>query len=157
MAIYEITANNLKKVPETSFAAEGIKERDDIQRLLRDQIDVLVPGTLVIAEEFGEWEESKRRIDLLAIDEDANLVVIELKRTEDGGHMELQALRYAAMVSTLTFDKVVEIYGNFLKKSGHVLIQLRAFLSFWIGKSHWKMRLRKTQKLSWHRKNFQKS
>lgn len=92
MAIYEITANNLKKVPETSFAAEGIKERDDIQRLLRDQIDVLVPGTLVIAEEFGEWEESKRRIDLLAIDEDANLVVIELKRTEDGGHIELQTL-----------------------------------------------------------------
>lgn len=130
MAIYEITANNLKKVPETSFAAEGIKERDDIQRLLRDQIDVLVPGTLVIAEEFGEWEESKRRIDLLAIDEDANLVVIELKRTEDGGHMELQALRYAAMVSTLTFDKVVEIYGNFLKKSGHDIDPAARILEF---------------------------
>ena len=53
-------------------------------------------GVLVVAEEFGDWEESKRRIDLLGLDRDATLVVIELKRTDDGGHMELQAIRYAA-------------------------------------------------------------
>ncbi|VAX10970.1 putative inner membrane protein [hydrothermal vent metagenome] len=67
-----------------------------------------------MAEEFGEWEESRRRIDLLGIDKAANIVVIELKRTEDGGHMELQAIRYAAMVSTLTFDRVVEIFEKYL-------------------------------------------
>ena len=59
--------------------------------------------------------DSKRRIDLLGLDKQANLVVIELKRTEDGGHMELQAIRYAAMVSTLTADKTVEIYGRHLR------------------------------------------
>ena len=64
---------------------------------------MLDPNLLVISEEFGDWEESKRRIDLLAVDREAKLVVIELKRTESGGHMELQALRYAAMVSTMTF------------------------------------------------------
>ena len=63
----------------------------------------------MIAEEFGQWEDSRRRIDLLGLDKGANLVVIELKRTEDGGHMELQAIRYAAMVSTLTFDKLITI------------------------------------------------
>jgi hypothetical protein len=72
---------------------------------------------LIIAEEFGEWEDSRCRIDLLGIDKNANLVVFELKRTEDGGHMELQALRYAAMVSTMTFDKAVEVYGEYLKKN----------------------------------------
>jgi hypothetical protein len=61
----------------------------------------------ILAEEFGNWEDSKRRIDLLALDEDANLVVIELKRTDDGGHMDLQAIRYAAMVSAMSFDDVV--------------------------------------------------
>jgi RecB family endonuclease NucS len=77
---------------------------------LQNQIDVVSPDTLVFSEEFGEWEDSKRRIDLLGIDRDANIVVIELKRTEEGGHMELQAIRYAAMVSTPTFEKVVEIF-----------------------------------------------
>ena len=31
------------------------------------------------------------------LDNAARLVVVELKRTDDGGHLELQALRYAAM------------------------------------------------------------
>jgi RecB family endonuclease NucS len=56
---------------------------------------IVSPDTIVIAEEFGEWEDSRRRIDLLGLDKNANLVVIELKRTDDGGHMELQALRYS--------------------------------------------------------------
>jgi hypothetical protein len=114
MALYEITADNLTKVAVTSFDLAGVRERNDLQRLLKRQIDVIAPDVLVVAEEFGEWEESKRRIDLLALDTDANLVVIELKRTEDGGHMELQAIRYAAMVSTMTFDRVVDIYGRYL-------------------------------------------
>ncbi|HEY5883211.1 MAG TPA: DUF4268 domain-containing protein [Pyrinomonadaceae bacterium] len=118
MPLYEITAENLNELKETSFETVRLRERFDLQRLLRKQIDVIAPDTLVIAEEFGEWEESKRRIDLLALDKDANLVVIELKRTDDGGHMELQAIRYAAMVSTMTFDKVVEIYGKCLERQG---------------------------------------
>lgn len=118
MALYEITAENLHEIKETSFDLAGVRERYDLQRLLRSQIEVIAPDTLVIAEEFGDWEESKRRIDLLALDKDANLVVIELKRTDDGGHMDLQAIRYAAMVSTMTFDKVVEIYGSYLARHG---------------------------------------
>ena len=31
--------------------------------------------------------------------------------------MELQAIRYAAMVSTLTFEKVVDIYNKYLKEN----------------------------------------
>ena len=37
-----------------------------------------------------------------------------LKRTEDGGHMELQALRYAAMVSKMTFSAAVEAHRKYL-------------------------------------------
>ncbi len=114
MALYEVTTENLSKINQTTFDQVGLRERTDLQRLLKNQIDVILPDTLVIAEEFGEWEESKRRIDLLALDRDANLVVIELKRTEDGGHMELQAIRYAAMVSTMTFERAVDIYSRYL-------------------------------------------
>ncbi|KAF0247035.1 MAG: hypothetical protein FD180_152 [Planctomycetota bacterium] len=118
MAIYEITADKLRKIEETTFSAAKVRERADLQRLLRSQIEIISPDTLVIAEEFGEWEDSKRRIDLLGLDKDANLVVFELKRTEDGGHMELQALRYAAMVSTMTFEKVVDVYAAYLTRNG---------------------------------------
>ncbi len=115
MAIYQITDNEIKTISRTTFSESGLKERDDLQRLLKHQIEIISPDTLVVAEEFGEWDESRRRIDLLGIDKQANIVVIELKRTEDGGHMELQAVRYAAMVSTLTFDRLVDIYGDYIK------------------------------------------
>lgn len=116
MAIFEVGTDKFHKIAETTFSNVGLKERSDLQRLLRGQIEIISPDTLVIAEEFGEWEDAKRRIDLLGVDRDANLVVLELKRTEDGGHMELQAVRYAAMVSTMTFDKVVEVYARYLKQ-----------------------------------------
>lgn len=116
MAIYEITADRLRELEETSYAKAGVKERNDLQRLLRMQVEVISPDTLVIAEEFGEWTEGSRRIDLLGVDKDANLVVIELKRTDDGGHMELQAIRYAAMVSAMTFDRAVEVFSGYLHK-----------------------------------------
>ena len=116
MSIFEVTPDSLKALERTDFARQGLRERTDLQPLIRDQIEVLDPDLLVIGEEFGDWEDSKRRIDLLAVDRQANLVVVELKRTESGGYMELQALRYAAMVSTMTFDKAVEYYRDFLQK-----------------------------------------
>lgn len=118
MALYEVNSENLTKITQTTFEQVGLRERTDLQRLLKKQIDVISPETLIIAEEFGEWEDSKRRIDLLGLDKDANLVVIELKRTEDGGFMELQAIRYAAMVSTMTFGRIVDIYERYLSKNG---------------------------------------
>ena len=118
MSIFELEKDQIVQLPKTSFIAEGVKERKDLQKILRSRIDILDLDLLVIAEEYGNWEESRRRIDLLALDRNANLVVIELKRTEDGGHMELQALRYAAMVSTMTFAQAVEAYREVLKLDG---------------------------------------
>lgn len=118
MALYEFTKNSMVEIQSTTYASLELKERDDVQRVLRENIDAISPDTLILAEEFGQWEDSKRRIDLLGLDRDGCLVVIELKRTEDGGHMELQALRYAAMVSTMTFDQAVEAHRKYLEKQG---------------------------------------
>lgn len=116
MPLFTFKDKQIAEVTSTNFWAEGIRERDDLQAALRDKIDVIAPDTLVISEEFSEWSEGARRIDLLGIDKQASLVVIELKRDETGAHMELQALRYAAMVSTLTFKKAVDIYQKYLNK-----------------------------------------
>lgn len=118
MPLFEITANQLRPLATSSLSEMKVRERGDLQRLLRSQIDVLGEDLLVLAEEFGDWEDSRRRIDLLAVDSQANLVVIELKRTTDGGHMELQAIRYASMISTMTFERAAEIHAEFLAANG---------------------------------------
>jgi hypothetical protein len=135
LPIFEVGQNGIEAVPSTSFGAESIYERRDIQRLLRENIEVLGEHLLVISEEFGEWLDSSRRIDLLCIDTDANLVVIELKRTEDGGHMELQGLRYAAMISAMTFDQLVEAHARFLDRVSPDLDSARDAILEFLGRS----------------------
>ena len=69
MAIYKMSGDKkeLVEVAPTSFGEQGVLERADLQRLLRDKSDVLEEGLLIISEEFGNWEDSNRRIDLLGL------------------------------------------------------------------------------------------
>lgn len=118
VTLYEFTdSRTFVPVPNTTFAAVGLWERTDLQRAFRERIDVLGDDLLVVAEEFGDFDV-KRRIDLLCVDHTGQLVVVELKRTEDGGHLELQALRYAAMVSAMTFDQLLGTFERHLRTVG---------------------------------------
>ena len=116
--IYVLGENGIRELQSTTFAQQELRERQ-VQDVLKRHPEVVSPGTLIVAEEFRDWEDSRRRIDLLGIDQEANLVVIELKRTEDGGHMELQAVRYAAMISAMSFEDLVSTFGRYLEESGH--------------------------------------
>ena len=117
MPLYRWNTDNLEALPPTTFEAEQLQEAN-LQRLLCDQPDVLEEGLFIVAEEYGDWEDSNRRIDLLALDERGWLVVIELKRTRSGDHSELQAIRYAAMVANMTLEQVVDAHRNYLAKRG---------------------------------------
>ncbi|MBI2407331.1 MAG: hypothetical protein HYV19_03375 [Gemmatimonadetes bacterium] len=113
----------MQQQASTTFAAQGVKEREHLQAALRDNIDALspVPGDLlVLEEEYSDWEDSSRRIDLLAVDRSGALVVIELKRTIDAGHAELQALRYAAMVNGMSFERGAEALARHRTRLGDV-------------------------------------
>ncbi len=90
----------------------------NLQRLLRDQPDVLEEGLFIISEEYSNWQDSYRSIDLLGLDRTGRLVVIELKRTQSGDHSELQAIRYAAMVSIMTLEQIVEAHREYLVRRG---------------------------------------
>ena len=119
MALFEISNDTLTPISEATFAKLGLLERANIQRALRSHINTVTPGieTMVLAEEFGDWEGANRRIDLLCLDENARLVVVEIKR-DSGAHMELQAIRYAAMISTMLFDQAVEAHRKYLRAIG---------------------------------------
>lgn len=114
MPLYAVNGDQLKAVQTTTFAQEAILERKHLQAMLRQDTSPLGEDLLVLCEEFGNWHDSNRSIDLLCLDKTAGLVVVEVKRTEDGGHMELQAIRYAAMVSSMTLDQAVASHAQML-------------------------------------------
>ncbi|MBL6445682.1 hypothetical protein JMN32_05140 [Fulvivirga sp. 29W222] len=118
MPIFKLEGDKIIELTQTTFSNEKIDEAHDLQKFIINSIETVEKNLFVISSEFGDWEDSRRRVDILCLDKDANLVVVELKRTEDGGHMELQSIRYAAMVASLTFDKAVRAYQQYLKKNG---------------------------------------
>src|SRR5258708_9098552 len=131
--LFDMTDGSLSLVPPTTFAAEGVLERTHLQSALRAHIQILGDGLLVVAEDCGAAKDARRRIDLLCVDHEARRAVVELKRTDEGGHMELQALRYAAMVSTMTLDQLAEIYQRHLDASTAGESQdARAALAEWL-------------------------
>jgi hypothetical protein len=62
MPLYEMKDDGIVAIEETAFTTEGIQERGDLQRFLRERIAIVAPDIIVIAEEFGNWEDSRRRI-----------------------------------------------------------------------------------------------
>ncbi len=83
MSIYKMTSKNFEPISETTFQ----QKEKEIQQLLRDQPDVVEEGLFIVSEEFSNWQDAKRKIDLLGLDSDGQLVVIELKKTKSGGFL----------------------------------------------------------------------
>jgi RecB family endonuclease NucS len=74
-------------LPAQDLVSAGIKESvlRDLLVLHLHQLDV-ERRLMVLACEYIGWSDANRCIDLLAIDEDQNLVVVELKRTKHVVH-----------------------------------------------------------------------
>ena len=83
--------------------------------MLRKRPEVIEDGLFILAEEYSDWEDSRRRIDLLALDKEGQLVVVELKLSDQQSMMDLQAIRYAAMVANMTWDRVVDAHRKYLE------------------------------------------
>ena len=98
---------SLEKVEEETFINLNIWERKHIQEWIKEAPEILGEELLVVSIEFDRFENSSNRLDILAIDRQGNLVVIELKRDLYAGHADLQAIRYAAMVSSKTIEKLI--------------------------------------------------
>jgi hypothetical protein len=98
------------KVSASTFIGLSIWERRHIEEWVRSNPEILGEDLLVVSIEFDRFNKSSDRLDLLAVDRQGNLVVVELKRDSAAGYADLQAIRYAAMVSSMTIDKLIPYY-----------------------------------------------
>ncbi|WP_313113023.1 DUF4268 domain-containing protein [Pseudescherichia sp.] len=112
--------NSLHSLQEVSFSSLGYTERYHLQEwlaknpqaLTRDNDDEL----LIIQKEFAGFDDTKERLDLLAIDKQSNLVIIENKLDDSGRDVVWQALKYAGYCANLRKDQILDIFQLYLDK-----------------------------------------
>lgn len=104
------------KIEEESFVNLKIWERKHIQEWIRKAPEILGEELLILSIEFDRFVQSKDRLDILALDRLGNIVVIELKRDPLAGYADLQSIRYAAMVSSLTIENLIPYYQTYQQK-----------------------------------------
>lgn len=108
--------NRLWRLTQKNFSDLNLRERDHLQEWLAKQPDALGEELLIIQKEFDGFEETRERLDLLALDKAGNLVVIENKLDDSGRDVTWQALKYTAYVSSLTKTQIIEIYQQYLDR-----------------------------------------
>ncbi len=107
----------IERIESGSFVALDVWERRHIQEWVREHPEILGEDLLIVSMEFDKFYGSRDWLDLLAVDRRGNLVAVELKRDPTAGHADLQALRYTAMVSTMTVERLLPYYADYLKKT----------------------------------------
>ncbi len=103
-------------LPPASYVKLGAKEVQDLERWLKAEPRVMGEELLIVASQVSNWDRTRDRPDLLALDRNGKLVVVEIKRDESGSGQDLQALRYAAYASTLDAEQVLDLYRSYRSK-----------------------------------------
>lgn len=118
------TATTAKPI---GLAEAGLKERQHLQEWVIEHPEVLGPDVKIVAFEFGSWAAhtgtlERDRLDVLALDGDGRLMVVELKRDKAPDTVDMQALKYAALVSRFTRDDLERVHAQHLtKRRGEVV------------------------------------
>ena len=125
------TANRIAPIRERSFSELNFREREHLQEWVANLPEALGEELLVIQKEFDGFDETRERLDLLALDKDGRLVVIENKLDDTGRDVVWQALKYAAYVSSLTRTQIIDIYQQYLDRycgGGNAAENISSFL-----------------------------
>src|SRR6056297_4133210 len=123
--------NIVESLEEVTFSELGFRERENLQEWICHNPEMFGEDLLIIQKEFDGFDETRERLDLLALDKNGQLVVIENKLDDSGRDVAWQALKYVAYCSSLTKTQILEIFQSFLeryKKGGNARAQLAEFL-----------------------------
>ena len=108
--------NRLVRLEERRFADLDLRERDHLQEWLERMPNALGEDLLIVQKEFDGFEDTRERLDLLALDKEGRLVVIENKLDDSGRDVVWQVLKYVAYCSSLTKAEIIEIYQKYLDR-----------------------------------------
>ena len=96
-----------KKPLETA----SLIDEKELELLLRDNIEILNKGWLVISNQIRT--DAGKFIDILCIDHDGDMVVVELKKDLTPREVTAQVIDYAASVSKMTVEEIAQLYLSF--------------------------------------------
>src|SRR5690554_530263 len=113
-------ANRIQPLETRRFSELGFSERKHLQEWLANHPQALTQDDgdelLIIQKEFDGFDDTRERLDLLAIDKQGNLVIIENKLDDSGRDVVWQALKYASYCANLKKQQVVEIFQRYLNQ-----------------------------------------
>ncbi|NIB39088.1 DUF4268 domain-containing protein [Pseudomaricurvus alkylphenolicus] len=112
--------NRIAPLEAKRFGELGFTERKHLQEWLENCPQALAQGEgeelLIIQKEFDGFDDTRERLDLLALDKEGNLVIIENKLDDTGRDVVWQALKYASYCANLSKQQVVDIYQRYLNQ-----------------------------------------
>lgn len=95
-----------RKLAESKLANEKI-----LEDMIAEDVSILGESWMIIGRQvvtsFGKY------IDLLAIDEGGNLIIIELKKNKTPREVVAQGIDYASWVENLSAEKISDIYRDY--------------------------------------------
>jgi hypothetical protein len=109
--------NRITKLQQMKFSELGFSERNHLQEWLANQPDALGEELLILQKEFDGFDDTRERLDLLALDKMGTLVVIENKLDDSGRNVVWQSLKYASYCSTLSKTQIGVMYQKYLDKT----------------------------------------
>ena len=110
--------NSISEIKNKTFHELGIKERAHLQEWIAKNPTCLGEELLIIQKEFDGFDDTNERLDLLALDKNGSLVVIENKLDDTGRDVTWQALKYVSYCATLNVAQIIDIFQQYLSKSG---------------------------------------
>ena len=97
----------------TKLPLSSLKKETELEEMICQDISILNEQWLLIGHQVAT--EHGGIIDILAIDESGNLVIVELKKNKTPREVVTQAIDYASWIKTLDSAKIADIYKKYGK------------------------------------------
>jgi len=120
--LFTVVGDSAKLATPVRIEDLGLTEPAHLEQWVIQHPETLGPGTMIVASQYDKWvtpggSEANERLDVLALDDEGRLVVGELKRGRAPDTVELQAVKYAAMTSRFTIEKLADLHARFIERT----------------------------------------